>query len=55
MDGILLVNKEKGISSFGVCSRIRKKLEIKKIGHSGTLDPDAEGLLTILVGEGTKL
>lgn len=55
MNGVLLVNKEKGISSFGVCSKVRKKLGIKKVGHSGTLDPEAEGLLTILIGEGTKL
>lgn len=55
MDGILLVNKNEGISSFGVCSKVKKKLGIKKVGHSGTLDPAASGVMTVLIGEGTKL
>ncbi len=55
MDGILLINKNIGISSFGICSKVKKKLGIKKVGHSGTLDPNASGVMTILVGEGTKL
>lgn len=55
MDGILLINKDIGISSFGICSKVKKKLGIKKVGHSGTLDPNASGVMTILVGEGTKL
>lgn len=55
MDGILLINKDTGISSFGICSKVKKKLGIKKVGHSGTLDPNASGVMTILVGEGTKL
>lgn len=55
MNGILLINKERGISSFGVCSKVKRKLNVKKVGHSGTLDPEATGLLVILIGEGTKL
>ena len=55
MNGILLINKDIGISSFGICSKVKKKLGIKKVGHSGTLDPNASGVMTILVGEGTKL
>ena len=55
MNGILLINKERGISSFGVCSKVKRKLNIKKVGHSGTLDPEATGLLVVLIGEGTKL
>ena len=55
MDGVILINKEKGISSFGVVAKIRKILNIKKVGHTGTLDPEATGLLPILVGNGTKI
>ena len=55
MNGILLINKDLGISSFGICSKVKKKLGTKKVGHSGTLDPNASGVMTILVGEGTKL
>ena len=55
MDGVILINKEKGISSFGVVAKIRKILNIKKVGHSGTLDPNATGLLPILIGNGTKI
>ncbi len=54
IDQILLIDKPKGITSFDVIRRLRKKLEIKKIGHAGTLDPLATGLLIIGVGKGTK-
>lgn len=54
LNGMLLINKEKGISSFGVVSKVRKILNIKKVGHSGTLDPEAEGLMQIMIGNGTK-
>ena len=55
MRGILNINKPKGISSFGVIARLRKILNIKKIGHAGTLDPLAEGVLPIFVGNYTRL
>ncbi len=55
MNGLLLVDKPKGISSHGVVARLRRALRQKKIGHGGTLDPMATGLLPILVGEGTKI
>ena len=55
MNGVILINKEKGISSFGVVAKIRKILNIKKVGHTGTLDPEATGLLPILIGNGTKI
>ena len=55
MDGIVLINKEKGISSFGVVSKIRKIFNIKKVGHCGTLDPDATGVLPIMIGNATKI
>lgn len=55
MDGIVNVNKPLGITSHDVVYRLRKILNMKKIGHTGTLDPDAEGVLPMCVGRGTKL
>lgn len=52
---IVLVDKPKGISSFGVIRALRRILGVKKIGHAGTLDPMATGLLICLVGKATKL
>lgn len=54
-NGILYVNKPKGMTSFDVVYKLRKKLNIKSIGHTGTLDPNAEGLLIVLLGKYTKL
>jgi tRNA pseudouridine55 synthase len=54
MDDILLIDKQKGISSFGVIRDVRRKIGIKKIGHAGTLDPLATGLMILGVGSGTK-
>ena len=51
----LNVYKEKGITSFDVIQKLRKILNIKKIGHSGTLDPLAQGVLQIAVGDATRL
>lgn len=53
--GVLLVNKEPGCTSHDVVARVRKIMNTKSVGHSGTLDPLASGLLVLLVGEGTKL
>jgi|YelNatPaOPRAMG01_1025707.scaffolds.fasta_scaffold03648_7 tRNA pseudouridine55 synthase len=53
-DGIIVVNKPKGLTSHAVVERIRKILGIKRIGHAGTLDPLASGVLVILVGKSTK-
>lgn len=55
MDGILLIDKPLGITSHKVVEIIRKKLGIKKVGHAGTLDPLATGLLIIMLGKATKL
>ena len=55
MDGILLIDKPSGITSHKVIEIIRRKLNIKKVGHAGTLDPLATGLLIIMVGKATKL
>jgi tRNA pseudouridine55 synthase len=54
-DGVLLVDKEEGESSFAVVRRVRRTLRGGKVGHAGTLDPFATGLLVILIGQGTKL
>lgn len=55
MSGILLVNKEKGYTSQDVVSRIRRIFNIKKVGHAGTLDPLATGVVVVLINEATKL
>lgn len=55
MNGIFLIDKEAGMTSYDVIRKLKKKLHIKKIGHAGTLDPFATGLLVILVGHATKL
>lgn len=55
MDGLIIINKEKGISSFGVVSRVRKLFNTKKVGHCGTLDPEAMGVLPIMIGNATKV
>lgn len=52
--GILLVDKPQGITSHDVVAKMRRVLQMKKIGHAGTLDPMATGLLLILVGKATK-
>lgn len=54
IDGILNVYKEKGYTSHDVVAILRKKLQTKKIGHTGTLDPEAEGVLPICIGKATK-
>ena len=51
---LLLIDKPKGITSFDVIRRLRRTLQIKKMGHAGTLDPLASGLMLIGVGKGTK-
>lgn len=55
MDGILIINKPAGPTSHDIVSAVRKKLGIKKVGHAGTLDPMACGVLVVLVGKATKL
>ncbi len=55
MDGILVIYKPAGITSHDVVNQVRNITEIKKVGHAGTLDPFAEGILIILMGKATKL
>lgn len=54
LEGILLVDKPQEHTSHDVIARLRKKLQMKRIGHAGTLDPMATGLLVILIGKATK-
>ena len=55
MEGIIVVNKLKGITSFDVIRKLKKILKTKKIGHTGTLDPLATGVMLMCVGKATKL
>jgi tRNA pseudouridine55 synthase len=55
LDGALLIDKPAGPTSHDVVDAIRRKFGIKKVGHCGTLDPNATGLLIIVLGRGTKL
>ena len=55
MEGIIVVNKPKGITSFDVIRKLKKILKTKKIGHTGTLDPLATGVMLVCVGRATKL
>lgn len=55
MDGVLLVDKPSGMTSHDVVDRIRKIAGQRRVGHGGTLDPDATGLLVVLLGAATKL
>lgn len=55
MDGIIVVKKEKGFTSFDVVAKMRGICKQKKIGHTGTLDPDATGVLPVCLGCATKL
>lgn len=54
MDGIIIVNKPQGWTSFDVCAKIRNLSRVKKVGHSGTLDPMATGVLPVFLGKATK-
>lgn len=55
MNGVINLYKEKGITSFGAVAAVRRILHVKKAGHTGTLDPEAEGVLPVCVGKATKL
>lgn len=55
MNGLLIINKPKGYTSHDIVNIVRKKLNIKKVGHTGTLDPNATGVLQVLVGQATKI
>lgn len=55
LDGAILIDKPVGPTSHDVVDSIRRRFQIKKVGHCGTLDPNATGLLIIVLGRGTKL
>lgn len=55
MQGILVINKESGWTSHDVVAKLRSKFNIKKVGHAGTLDPLAQGVLVVMLGKATKL
>ena len=55
LEGVLLVDKPQGLTSHDVVYRLRRKLQMKKIGHAGTLDPMATGLLVMLIGKATRI
>ncbi len=55
MDGIVNIHKAEGMTSFDVIAKMRRILSMKKIGHAGTLDPDATGVLPVCLGKATKV
>ncbi len=55
MDGFLLIDKPVGFTSFDVCAKMRKAFDTRKVGHTGTLDPFATGLLIVAIGKCTRL
>jgi tRNA pseudouridine55 synthase len=55
VDGILNINKPRGITSFDVVARVRRLTGEKRVGHAGTLDPEATGVLPVCLGKGTRI
>lgn len=55
INGIIVINKPKGLTSQEVVTKVKKILKIKKVGHTGTLDPNATGVLPLLLNDGTKI
>ncbi len=55
MHGILVIDKPKGVTSFDVVREVRRALGVKKVGHTGTLDPMATGVLPVCIGDATKI
>src|SRR5689334_12725020 len=55
MDGVLIIDKPAGVTSFDVVARVRRILGERRVGHAGTLDPFATGVLVVLVGSATRL
>ena len=55
MNGILNIYKEQGQTSHDVVAKLRRILKTRRIGHTGTLDPNAEGVLPVCIGQATKL
>ena len=54
MTGIIIIDKPSGMTSFGAVARVRRICSTKKCGHTGTLDPMATGVLTVMLGGATR-
>ena len=55
MDGCFVIDKPAGLTSHDVIARVRKIISVRRVGHTGTLDPFATGVLVVLVGRATRL
>src|SRR5215204_4981632 len=55
MDGILIIDKAAGMTSHDVVARVRRILKTKRVGHTGTLDPFATGVMVLMIGKATRL
>ena len=55
VDGVIVINKPRGVTSFDVVAKVRRAIGQKKVGHAGTLDPDVSGVLVVALGKATKL
>ncbi len=55
IDGVIVLNKPKGFTSVACLNKLKRRFKLKKIGHAGTLDPIAQGVLIVLLGQATKL
>src|SRR3954469_18411372 len=55
MDGLLIIDKPEGFTSHDVVAKVRRILKTKRVGHTGTLDPFATGVLVLLIGKATRL
>ncbi|MBQ7901485.1 MAG: tRNA pseudouridine(55) synthase, partial [Clostridia bacterium] len=55
LNGLIIIDKEPGFTSHDVVSKVRRILSFRKVGHTGTLDPEATGVLPICVGKGTRV
>ena len=55
VNGILNINKPRGMTSFGVVARVKRLTGIRRVGHAGTLDPEATGVLPVCLGQGTRV
>ncbi|MEJ5297549.1 MAG: tRNA pseudouridine(55) synthase TruB, partial [Armatimonadota bacterium] len=55
VDGVLIINKPAGFTSHDVVALVRRRFGLRRVGHTGTLDPMAEGVLVLLVGRATRL
>ena len=55
MDGVLVIDKPEGPTSHDIVAQVRRVLRVKRVGHTGTLDPMATGVLPLVIGRATRL